>query len=496
MKTLKTIALASVLAGGLTGLASAYTPTASTSHLYIVGAPAYRLESIATINYIVKTVYSSLGGSEIASSSATSDFSNTSAVVWVIPNFSGSGNDLEINASFTGSTAGVESVASNNGSFPQKFITDSNAGVVGTPVFGLSTSVTYTANISLSDTYQKTTPFINATVSLETTNPPSTSASGDGQYNNFTFNKLTGVTLGVEEYHWVVTNGAAARGFTNITTAQAQLLFKNGQLPLSYFTGKNSDETSYVYPLSRDPGSGSRLIALAETGAGVRNPIVTYKPQVSGAVADNVGNYVGGSISDSPYTGTFGSGSGGPQTYNSDVTANVSPGQVPSTLLWDDNSGDLGYPKFGTADQTGELAAITSKPTDPNAFYVTYLDSFDAAEAETPTSVDSHNKYPVEELTYNGVSAGGIVTGTTTAGGSSLPTSVPNQTAQIAAVAEGGYDYWSLEQAYVSSNVTSGTPQATFIGQIESNFPSFANVPYTALQVGRTVDGAPVTPNY
>ncbi len=477
MKTLKSIAAVSILAAGITSVASAYTPTASTDHIYIVGAPAYRAESIATLDHIVKVVFASKGGGEIASSSATSDYSNTNNVVWVIPGYT-TGRDLEINASFSGSTAGVESVLSTSGSFPQTFINDTNTGTVASPTNNLTSSnttyVSYQAQASLSDTFLATTPFIG-TVSLETAATPAKNA-GDHQFNNFSFASTTPTQVGVEEYHWVGTHGLAARGVTNITTAQAQLLYKFGQLPLSYFTGNHSDETSYVYPLTRDSGSGARLIALAETGVGVTTPIVTYKPTISGGAADTLGNVVGGSITDGVYNPN--TGVGGPNEYPA--------GQIASTLLWDDNVGDTGYPKFGTTDTTGLLAAITSLPTDTNAFYITYLDSSDAAEAESPTAVQPNNKTPAEELTYNGLAAGGIV----------AATGAPNYTAQRAAVAEGQYTFWSVEQLYQSSGVVSGTPQATFIAQIISNFPSFANIPLTALQVSRSVDGGPISHNF
>ncbi|MEJ0001399.1 MAG: hypothetical protein WDO13_21045 [Verrucomicrobiota bacterium] len=431
MKTLKSIAAVSLLAAGATGLASANT----TAHIYIVGAPAYRAESIATIDAVVHTFS---GAGETASSSSNSNFSNTNQVQWLIPNYQ-SGIDLEVNASFTGSTAGVEAVAS--GLFPQKFIPD-GTGTVASPVTGGSASESHQPDITLSDTFQGTTPFNTGTVKLEI-------GATAGTFQNVTFSTITGAKLGVEQYRWVGTHGLAARGVTNITTAQAQLLYKNGQLPLSFFTGKNSDETSYVYPLSRDPGSGSRLIALAETGVGVKTSIQTYKPTVTGATADSSGNFVHGSITDSAFDPN--SFSGGPNLYPA--------GQISSTTIFDPNAGDTGYPSFGTKDQTGLLAAITSIPTDTNAFYVTYLDTTDAQEAEAAGA---------EELTWNGVSAG-----------------------VVGGVTEGFYTFWSYEQLYKSPTI--GSTQSSFANAVAAAFPAHADIPLSTLNVQRGADGGPIT---
>ncbi len=336
----------------------------------------------------------------------------------------------------------MEAVAS--GLFPQKFIPD-GTGTVASPVTGGSASESHQPDITLSDTFQGTTPFNTGTVKLEI-------GATAGTFQNVTFSTITGAKLGVEQYRFVATHGLAARGVTNITTSQAQLLYKYGQLPLSFFTGKNSDETSYVYALSRDPGSGSRLIALAETGVGVKTAIQTYEPTVTGATADSSGNYVHGSITDPVFDAD--SFSGGPNLYLA--------GEIASTTIYDPNAGDTGYPSFGTKDQTGLLAAITSIPTDTNAFYVTYLDTTDATEAEAAGS---------EELTYNGVSAG-------TAGG----------------VAEGYYTFWSYEWLYKSSAI--GSTQSAFGNAVAAAFPANANIPLTSLKVKRSNDGGPIATNY
>jgi hypothetical protein len=430
MKALKTIAAAGLLAGGLAGLASAN----SIDHVYIAGAPAYRQDSIATIDAVVKTFS---GAGETASTSGTSDYSNASAVQWYIPNYV-SGTDLIVNASFTGSTAGVESVAS--GSITQKFIAN-GTGSIASPVFGQTAGTAYQPDFTLSDTFQATTPF-NGTVKLQT---------GASSFATYTFAALSQTKLGIEPYRFLATQGLKARGVTNITTAEAQALYKYGQLPLSFFTGKSSDETSYVYGLTRDPGSGSRLILQAETGVGVKTLLQTYKPTVTGGAIDSNGNNVNGTITDAPYNPN--TGSGGPNLYPA--------GLISSLGVYDPNAGDTGYPKFGTTDTTGLLSAITATVNDPNAFYIAYFNNSDSTEAEANGA---------EELTYNGVAY------------------------SLAGVQEGQYTFWSYESIFPSATIAGN--QLSFANAVKAAFPSHSSAPLSGVNVSRQVDGGPLSTLY
>ncbi len=428
MKSLKTITAAGLLAGGIAGLASANT----VEKVYVAGAPAYRQDSIATLDAVVKTF---AGGGETASTSGTTDYSNASAVQWYIPNYV-SGVDLEVNATFSGSSAGIESVAAGN--ITQKFIADGTGTVGSGAVIGQTAGTAYQPDFTLSDTFQATTPF-NGTVKLQT------SASG---FTTYTFAALTSTKLGIEPYHFVGTANLAGK-VTNISTSQAQLLFKFGQLPLSFFTGNTADETSYVYGLTRDPGSGARLILQAETGIGVKTPLLTYKPTVTGGSLDTQGDNVGGSITDASYNPD--TGAGGPALYPAGVIA--------STAVYDPNAGDTGYPKFGTTDTSGLLSAITATVQDPNAYYISYFNNSDAAEAEAHGAV---------ELSWNGVAY------------------------SPAAVKEGRYTFWSYEQLFPAAGLSGN--KLSFANAVKTAFPSHSAAPLSTVNVTRTVDGGPVGP--
>jgi hypothetical protein len=436
MKKLKSVVTAGLLAVGLAGSASANT----TQYIHIVGAPAYRQNSNDTITAIVNGY---TGGGLIATTAngtTAAKIESAKQNEWLIPNYA-SGIDLVINASYTGSTAGFASVAS--GSITQKFIQESPApGTVGSPLVSATAGTAIQPDITLSDTFQLTTVY-NGTVKLQ--GPTS------GTFFTKAYQTLNASPLGVEPYRWVASPGAAAKGLTNLTTSQAQLLYENGALPLAYFTGNHADEGTLVYALSRDPGSGSRLIALSETGVGAQTSIVTYKPTVSGGTVDSLGSNVSGTITDSP---------GSIPVYPA--------GLIPSTGVWDPNAGDTGYPSFGTTDQTGLLLAITSTPP-ANTIFVTYLNIDDSTEASAAGA---------QILTYNGT------------------------TYSSTAVDEGNYSFWSYEQLFAptplgTSVVTGyGTNQAAFAGQIVSHFPTYAEVALSGLQVSRAVDGGPITQNY
>ena len=69
-------------------------------------------------------------------------------------------------------------------------------------------------------------------------------------------------------FKWVASKGAPT-GLANITPQLAQALWGNGTLPLALFTSSAADEGTLVYATGRDPDSGTRATAFAESGIGV-----------------------------------------------------------------------------------------------------------------------------------------------------------------------------------------------------------------------------------
>jgi hypothetical protein len=431
MKKLKSVVTAGLLVVGFAGSAFANT----LSVVYIAGAPAYRQD----INYNVATYVSGFTGGGITATSGptagTTDVENASYNQWLIPNFS-SGVNLEINVALTGSSAGFESVAS--GTITQKFIPDAT-GTIATPVVLQTNTQAYQPNFTLSDTFQATTLF-NGTKTLY---------GGASNTSPFTatYASLTPTPLAVEAFNFVASPGAAAAGLTNITTAQAQALFKVGQLPLAFFTGKNSDEGKWVYGLTRDGGSGSRLIAQTEIGLGATTALQTYQPNIAGGTVDSEGNQVSGA-----------------DTADNYASVPLAPAEkVPSTGIWA-LAGNSGYAKFGTASgQNGLLLAITSTPPS-GAFFVTYLNVADSAEATAANA---------QVLTYNG------------------------NTQSAGAVEEGQYSFWGYEQLFAPSTLSGNA--ATVASALEGSWTlTVANggISLSSLNVQKSVDGGIISGTY
>jgi len=478
MKSIKSLVLTSTIAASLAGSAFANT----TVVVHIVGAPAFRQTVNDSVEKVVESFDPSFTGvAGLTASTAASPLPAAGSRLvgssiegakgnqWLIRNYT-SGVDLEINASFTGSTAGVESVSSQV--IPQNFITDTDATAadITLPVAAASAGVAATPDgnwITNSDTFQASTLF----------NGPKTfygAASHGSPFGPYTYQPLTpdlgNNPVGVEVYHWVASPGAPS-DFNNITTAQANALYTAGSLPLSFFTGVNADENTTVYALSRDPGSGARTIALAEIGvqpAGTNAGIVTYVPTVSAAgVKDGSSSYVGGVIS---------------------TIGEAPAGKIPSTGIYEP-AGDTGYASFNTgttnggstADSTtsgnnyGLLQAITAKPPT-GAIFVTYLDNDDTNEALAAGGyATAGNGGSAKLLTYNGVAASLVDGG------------------DDSAVAEGEYTFWSYESFLAPSNQLSQA--ADIETRVEAVFPNYATLPFNDLNVNRSVDGGPISSN-
>jgi len=174
---------------------------------------------------------------------------------------------VTIKTSWSGSVGGVQTV-SNSLNVP--FIPDvPSSTAVATAGAGNATGgavvadadVTEIPQVAMSDTYQNSTPF--------------------------KANTLVESKVGVVPFKWVASKGAPT-GLTNVTPQLAQALFSNGTLPLALFTGSSADEGTLVYATGRDPDSGTRLTAFAETGVGVNSVVIQY---LIGASGGNVTGY-------------------------------------------------------------------------------------------------------------------------------------------------------------------------------------------------------------
>ena len=261
MKLLPTI-LAGAIALGFVTTASADTV------LRLTGSTAFRAQTHkAIINILnggtVQAAFERISSGAPSATATTLSGSDRAVFIGTISGHPELGT-VTVKTSWSGSTGGIQTVSN---SIAIGFMPDvPSATAVATVSGGSATGGTQVldANISeiplagMADTFQGSTPF--------TTNP------------------LTYQTVGVIGFKWVASKGAPT-GLNNITPQLAQALWGNGTLPLALFTGSSADEGTLVYATGRDPDSGTRATAFAESGIGVFSVVTQYKPTISsGAV--------------------------------------------------------------------------------------------------------------------------------------------------------------------------------------------------------------------
>jgi ABC-type phosphate transport system substrate-binding protein len=241
-----------------------------------------------------------------------------------------SGNHIIVKTSWSGSVAGIQTVSQG---IAIPFLPDSTTRSTGAGTSGATTATAQNGgdvaipDIGMSDNFQVSAPF---------TSPV-----------------LADTKVGVIPFKWVASKDAPAG--LNMTPQLAKALFGAGNLPLSEFTGSASDETTQIFALGRDPDSGTRVAAFAESGVGVFNQVVQYQPTVSsGAVTSQI-----------PWPVTVVNGITFPQ-------------------------GDAGFSGGGTLATT--LTATSLQGV--GGFYVSYLGTGDAT---TAINGGAH------EMSYNGV---------------------------------------------------------------------------------------------
>lgn len=309
MKSIKPLILSLSIAAALGASAQAQTVVT------VTGSTAFRS---ATHNAI-KNLLTASGTPSIAHTGST--FSSSSQAI-----FKGSiaGNQVIIKTGWSGSVAGVQTVSQGTSVnfLPNTAIVD---GVTTANVTAGTESLV--PDVAMSDTFQSATPF---------TSPV-----------------LNDQTVGVIAFKWVASKGSPT-GLTNMTQQLAQALLGNGSLALALFTGNSADQTNTVYATGRDPLSGTRLTAFAESGVGVAATVVQYKPTVaSGAVSSHV----------------------------------VWPAETINGISFVD--GNSGYTSGSSL-----VTAMQATTTGINGYYVSYMGVSDADSAITGGAV---------ELTWNGV---------------------------------------------------------------------------------------------
>ncbi|NBR48621.1 hypothetical protein EBU02_07240 [bacterium] len=166
-----------------------------------------------------------------------------------------------IRTSWTGSVEGIRALAA-----------PTNTALAATKYISVNATLLTAGNITTSlPTDSANLLSSNATVKADAAYSDCAVKSSPYAANAAT---LKGGAVGVIAFAPCVNKDANA-GITNVTAQQIRELHKNGTAPLMRFTGNTSD-TALVYNVQRYDGSGTRVIALSETGYGAATKAIGY----------------------------------------------------------------------------------------------------------------------------------------------------------------------------------------------------------------------------
>ncbi len=262
MKTSKILA-----AGILAGAALISTASAQTK-IYITGSSAFRSVANAQISALIT-------GETVVSTNGTLGSAN--AVMWIGGNIGGTA--VTVKAAWTGSAAGIQSVAANNiSTAPTKFLVDAATGTGNLDPNGSPANPTFESaipDVAMADNLQSSTVFTGGVYAA-----------------------LNDTPVGVVSFTWVGSKNFPLNGgtapFSNYSVSKkiAQQLLSGGAVGLGAFTGLAADQATgggpparVAYATGRNPDSGTRIITLAESGYGVASFVKQYKPTTaSGAI--------------------------------------------------------------------------------------------------------------------------------------------------------------------------------------------------------------------
>jgi hypothetical protein len=320
---------------------------------------------------------------------------------------------LTVRVTWTGSVFGIKDVSQQNNI---DFLTLATlTGANGVIVDSATATETGKAQMCLSDVYQAST--------------------------SYTAIGLTDVKVAVQPFRWVASKSATIAGagngatWGNVTAQQIRALYTAGNRNLGMFTGVASDVVQ-VYASGRDPGSGTRLTALAETKYGAFTSVNQWKPTVSSGAVTTLQYWPAETVDGIPLqVGNSGFTSGG--------TLATALGATSLTVQTLDEEG-------------GEIASSES------LLLLGYVGRSDANAAIT---------LGARLLTYEGVA----------------DTDVNIQ--------QGSYSFWCYEHLLSKTGLTTdeGTFKTALTTQITSNLGS-NNVSLTSMgTVARTTDGGLVT---
>jgi hypothetical protein len=249
---------------------------------------------------------------------------------------------------------------------------------------------------------------------------------------------LAGGPVGVVPFMFIAGESAPA-GVTNMTDQLHGVLWGNGNLAASFFTGNAADENFFIFATGRNNGSGTRATILAETQYGAFTNVVQW---------------------------------------NSAVTGDRLTGSLTGAPMFFKDKNDLDDQNGGNASNSGvrDLVTRASNPgfIGGNYAFVSYLTISDALSATgyNPVTGTVSGGEGAKPMTYNGVRY-----------------SVDN-------VVNGAYSLWGYQQLYLADGATPG--EIEFDTALRAAIPTYmgnAGIPIPDMNVDRVGgDGGLITP--
>ena len=459
-----------LLVGALLSLGAVSSVSAQTT-VNITGATAFRSAAI-------KSIVAGYGGLTnvgiIHSQSSTTNFDGANAI-----SFRGTWpgvGDTIIRCRFSGSTEGIRDLTQNNDVL---FYADAAIPAAGTitsvnansnPTTGSPAAATaFKADLAFSDIQQANTPYQTTTLS------PADSR------------------VGVVSFVFLKSQGSSA-AITNVTDQSWGALLRNNRgVPLSTFTGNSSDSNRRVLATGRNDGSGSRAVALIETGYGVSRTLYHFKISKNGANNFTLGN---GSSTDavnflSLWPSNDGENADNNSTlWNAATTGNggyFSGSGVTGLLTKDTSSVRVMNPNGNTDLPTS--GSYTSTNGTARAFSVIGMVSSSEAVAAFAANNATSGAGGAGLLAYNGVTITPVATNVSANGFSD---------ADRFKITNGIYTLWTYERLFHKGTLTTNQDAVVYaattgiVAKIPDNIGN-NGVALTAMTASRNNDGDVVT---
>jgi len=514
---LNTILCASIAALGLAGAAQAQT------YLRLTGSTAYRQN---VHNAITDLAWDS-------EPTAGYDSSTLGASTHAIFKGSIGGTQYIIKTSWSGSEAGIESVA---GGLTVAFLADTTPVSLISPASGTGTDAgtasvagsnvaeNIAADAAFSDTFNGTSQFYNTTLVLNTAGstffPALTAAT----------TPVTGLLAGNGIVGIVPFKFCASLGspLTAITAQQAQDLYSTGVISQSVFTGLAADKGTkgatsngkWVFAAGRNPDSGTRLTAMSEIGLGALTNVKQYQPSDSasaqitsagGSVAKNLAFPAGvvNQLNVGVFNNGYGSGGNLAKAINNNTSAMVNGsgaslitgGSYVAYLGVNDADAQIANAVIPGNTTNGSTTVLITPGTNYNAFSGygvkagVSVTGAGIPAATTVASVSADGKSIVLSNAATATATGATLTftfsGITELAYNGVFLGKQSQYNNSTALTYGQYSFWGYEHLYFSSSASAGAQTA---GQLLATqlYNSDAVVLFPSMQVSRASDGATV----